>query len=109
MILYQFNKEILNHINLKQIVIHDYNVKDNRLYITLEDKTIVDEEKPKYIKLVFDNFKLTNETFEIKGHPIESVLVKSYVKVFNTKYFIAQALVIVNNSNPKEKITITGA
>lgn len=108
MILYQFNKEILNHINLKQIIIYDYNVKDNRLYITLEDKTIVDTEKAKFIKLVFDNFKLTNELFEIKGQPIESVLVKSFAKVFNAKYFIAQALVIVNNENPNEKITITG-
>ena len=108
MILYQFNKEILNHINLKQIVIHDYNVKDNRLYITLEDKTIVDDEKAKFIKLVFDNFKLTNELFEIKGQPIESVLVKSFAKIFNAKYFIAQALVIVNSENPNEKITITG-
>ena len=40
--------------------------------------------------------------------PIESALIKEYVKFYNAKYFVAQALVVSNSAKPDEKITITG-
>lgn len=44
----------------------------------------------------------------MNGMPIESALIKEYVKFYNAKYFVAQALVVSNSAKPDEKITITG-
>ena len=108
MILFQFNNDILNHIKQKLVVVHDYTVRDDRLTIILEDKAVIGEDQPRFIKLQFNKFKLTDEIFEIKGMPIESALIKEYVRFYNAKYFVAQALVVSNSAKPDEKITITG-
>lgn len=110
MILYQFNDKILNHIKNNDLIVSDYNVdvKANKLTIILTDNSLSKDE-PCDIKLIFKNFKFSEEKFEIKNQIVESVYVSDFVSYFKTKYFVGSALVIKNSKNEKEKITITGA
>lgn len=110
MILYQFNDMILNHIKNNDLIVSDYTVnsKTNKLTIILTDQSLSNNE-PRDIKLIFNNFKVSHEKFEIKNQIVESVYVSDFVSYFKSKYFVGSALVIRNSKNEKEKITITGA
>lgn len=106
MLMYQFNEEIMSHIKQDKVIISDYyiNSKNNGLTIILEDTAM--KTSNRFIKLIFSDYNLSEETFEIKGEPVSQVYVERFVKYFKSNYFIAIGLVIKNSKNPKELINI---
>lgn len=106
MLMYQFNNEIMSHIKQNQVIISSYSVnpKTNALTVILEDKLATTSAK--FIKLLFKDFIVTNETFEIEGLPITQVYVERHVHYFKSNYFVGLGLVIKNPKDPKQAVAI---
>lgn len=105
MLVYELNDELKSHVAYGMVIVCDYSIDaKGRLTVILEDKAITDD-RPKHIKLVFNSFKVTDETFEILGKKVENVYLKGHIKYFKANFFEGAVLVVKHEN---EKITIKG-
>ena len=103
--MYELNDELKSHVNYGMVVVSDYSLDEKgRLTVILKD-TAITGDKPNYLKVIFNKFNISEESFEILGQKVDSLYLKDYVKYFKAQYFNGAILVIKKGN---EKITISG-
>lgn len=103
MIKYELNQDLTSKMKNRQLIVDSYSVDPKTNHVTI---IIKDEITNKYLKLVFKNAEIVNESFDIVGHPIIDVAIGEYVKYFKASYFTGLMLIVQNKYNEDQQFAI---
>ena len=104
MLLYEVNDEIQSHMHHNQVIVYDYKIgKQGQLVLDLLDK-----QTNKLLKVQAFNYKVSEELFEMKGHPVKALTLRGTQKIFKNYFFTLAGLVVENVQNTEQRIVIQG-
>lgn len=105
MLKYDLNLEFQNKMKLNQLIVDSYEVDADKQKVTIEIKDIISN---KYLRVVFNNASVVEESFDILNQPVKELMLSSYKRFYKSAYFEGAMMVITNQSNPQQEFAIVG-
>lgn len=103
MLKYNLNLDLQSKLNRGQLVISSYEVNTEKNDVTILIKDIVSN---KFLKVLFKNAQVLDETFDIVNKPVFDIVISDYVKYFKSSHFIGIMLVVKNPNNHEQEFAI---
>lgn len=93
MLKYELNFDLKEKMNRGQLLVDSYSVDAAKKTITVDIKDTIEN---KYLKVVFRDAEVVNETFDIIGKTVYDLVIADYVKYFKSHHFSGLMLIVKN-------------